>query len=100
MAPRKPGMGWAEHDKRRKAALPAAIGTPCPRCGAILTKQQGRRYRPTDAEYDHSLPRALGGQRADRFLCARCNRALGAILRNSRRARRARLIRLVTTRQW
>lgn len=85
MAPRKPGMGWAEHEKPRRAAITRAIGTPCPRCGVILTKQQGRRYRPTDAEFDHSLPRILGGQRADRFLCARCNRSLGARLTNLRR---------------
>lgn len=98
------GLGWKDHQKPRKALLPAWLGTPCScsrcgkhrgLCGTVLTRE--------NAEFDHILARALGGTRAERFLCRSCNRSRGAILGNRIRAagrRRRRAILANPSRQW
>jgi hypothetical protein len=77
------GLG-AEHRARRRALLPAAIGTRCPiglpGCDGIMTD-------PTRMDLDHTTPRALGGTHGDRIACSRCNRSSGATLGNRLRGR-------------
>jgi 5-methylcytosine-specific restriction endonuclease McrA len=55
--------------------LPAALGTPCPLCGATLTN--------ANAQLDHIVPRALGGTSTPdngRIVCRSCNLRRGAQL--------------------
>ena len=82
------GLG-AAHIRRRKALLPAAIGTPCPgpadgirsrKCTGIIINGY--------ADLDHTVPRALGGTAGDRIICSSCNRAAGARLGNKLRAKK------------
>ncbi|HET6914750.1 MAG TPA: hypothetical protein VFH56_01540 [Acidimicrobiales bacterium] len=78
----------SEHQKRRKALLPAAQGTPCParyspNCDGIMTV-------PSRMHLDHSTPLALGGVHGDRIICAPCNLSSGAALGNRLRAARRR----------
>jgi hypothetical protein len=77
------GLGY-DHQRRRAALLPAAIGTHCPlgvspRCTGLMTD-------PRLMQLDHSTPRALGGTRGDRIVCASCNASAGATLGNQLRA--------------
>lgn len=78
------GLG-SDHQRRRAALLPAAIGTRCPiagpRCDGIMTN-------PKRMDLDHSTPRVLGGQHGDRITCSPCNRSTGATLGNRLRGRR------------
>jgi 5-methylcytosine-specific restriction endonuclease McrA len=66
------GLG-TDHQRRRKALLPAAIGKRCPFCGLPMLIGQ-------KLELDHSIPRALGGRHGDRMAHAVCNRRAGARL--------------------
>ena len=76
------GLG-AEHQAARRRALAhltANPGQPCLRCGQPMTINM-----PLD--YDHQLPRALGGASGPRALAHRhCNRSHGARLGNKLRA--------------
>ena len=95
------GLG-ADHQRQRAALLPLFVGTPCPcrgcprhrgPCGTVLTAR--------NMDFDHATPRVLGGARATRFLCRRCNRSRGAALGNRLRAvGRARLVQLVRSDSW
>ncbi len=62
------------HQKRRAELLPAAYGTPCPRCGEIM-------FDTDDLDLGHSVdvaldPHAVG----DRIEHAHCNRSAGGRL--------------------
>lgn len=89
------GLGYTQHQKPRAQALAALIdGTPCPRCGRgmyrwMITWVDGR---PTSRwlDYDHVVPRALGGNGPRRLVHRRCNRRAGAILGNRMRRGKAR----------
>ena len=80
------GLG-REHQQRRAALLPGALGTRCPgvgkwagRCGVLMVD-------PRRMDLDHTVPRALGGTVGDRIVCSRCNRSAGATLGNQLRRR-------------
>lgn len=76
-----------QHQQRRKALLPAAIGTRCPIAGP---RCDGLMSDPRRMHLDHTLPRALGGTVGDRIVCMPCNCGDGARLGNRLRARRSR----------
>jgi hypothetical protein len=58
-----------EHDARRAALLPLAIGKLCPLCGKLMRPDQ-----PLDL--DHSVPLAVDkDSKGDRIVHATCNRA-------------------------
>jgi hypothetical protein len=80
-----------DHQARRKALLPLALGTMCPiagpRCDGLMTN-------PNRMDLDHSVPRALGGTVGDRIACSPCNRGLGAALGNKLRGMKRK------TRRW
>lgn len=64
------GLGW-QHQKQRKALLAKhRDGDLCEHCGEPMFKTQ-----PLQA--DHSVPRSLGGTKADRLLHAWCNESRG-----------------------
>jgi hypothetical protein len=69
----KPQYNWA-HQKKRAAALPAAIGTPCIYCGVPMLA-----WMPLD--WDHSTAQITH---------ARCNRSAGAKYGNALRGLRRR----------
>lgn len=82
----RPQYGW-QHQKRRAALLPHAVGTPCPgpalgprspRCTGLMTD-------PRLMDLDHTTPAALGGTAGDRIVCRYCNRSSGARLGNQLR---------------
>jgi 5-methylcytosine-specific restriction endonuclease McrA len=60
------------HRRLRAALLPPALGTGCPLCGQVITA--------ANADLDHIVPRALGGQSVPgnvRIVCRWCNRKRG-----------------------
>lgn len=72
-------MSYSKRGPRERLAINAAIGTPrpcteCSRhagvCGVILTKRQGRTYRKTDADYDHTRCRGCSAVSAPIGSCA------------------------------
>lgn len=85
------GLGW-DHQKRRASLLRKHIdGTLCrcqPDCGPAclcvgteglpMWRDPARNADGMPLEADHTLPRSLGGTRADRLLLATCNRSRGA----------------------
>lgn len=83
-----------DHQQRRTALLPAALGTRCPIAGP---KCDGVMVDPKRMHLDHSTPRALGGTIGDRIVCMPCNCGNGARLGNRLRARRNRVRQLP---QW
>lgn len=87
MGDRSESYGW-DHQKRR-AALPAPNGEPCPRCGYPMWP--GMRL-----DAGHSTDRAFGGHDSPlRWEHARCNRKAGAKLGARMRGRKKR-----TQRDW
>lgn len=68
------GLGW-QHQQARAAALRALVpGTPCPFCGDPMFAEQ-------QLDYDHAVPRALGGHNGPRRLAhSSCNRKAGRLL--------------------
>ena len=61
-----------QHQRTRAALLPAAIGTPCPRCGQPMLSHQA-------LDLGHSTPLAQDpSSRGDRIEHAGCNRSAGA----------------------
>lgn len=90
------GLGH-RHQALRRALLPHAYGTPCPRCGRLMLHGQ-------ELDLDHvELPRALGGRPGTGRMAHRhCNRSAGARLGNALRAARATLPakRRVQSRRW
>lgn len=64
------GLGW-EHQKQRKRLLAKhRDGDLCGHCGEPMFKSQ-----PLQA--DHTIPRSLGGAKADRLLHSWCNESRG-----------------------
>ena len=69
----------AAHEAARARAVPAAYGSPCPRCGELMLQGQA-------LDYGHRVARSVDpSSRADRveharflILHARCNRSVGA----------------------
>ncbi len=87
---KRPSLG-TDHRKLRAKLLPAALGTPCPSCGATLD---------ATAQLDHVVPRAHGGAATEdnvRFLCAPCNQLRGAQLGGRTAHQRARTSKLPMT---
>jgi hypothetical protein len=85
------------HQQRRKALLPAALGTRCPahatpRCTTWMTD-------PRLMHLDHTTPLALGGTHGDRIICKPCNLSLGATLGNRMRQGVV-AVRRAQTRAW
>jgi 5-methylcytosine-specific restriction endonuclease McrA len=73
----------AEHRRLRAALLPLALGKPCPLCGTTITT--------ANAELDHIVARALGGQSVPsnvRITCKRCNGKRGSRLGAAQARRR------------
>jgi 5-methylcytosine-specific restriction endonuclease McrA len=66
----------SDHAKLRAEMLTAALGLPCVLgCGTVITR--------ANAQLDHRVPRALGGQTSRqncRIICAPCNHARGSSL--------------------
>jgi len=60
------------HDTLRRALLPAAYGTPCPRCGQPMLQGQ-------ELHFGHTVARAVDPtSRADHFEHRHCNESAGA----------------------
>lgn len=72
------GYGWTHQQDRARLLAAHIDGTRCAHCGRPM-------YRSQKLQADHSKPRALGGQRADRLLHASCNLSRGATLGNQLR---------------
>lgn len=69
------GYGWAHQKARARLLRDLIDGTPCAHCGRPMHHWQ-------KLQADHSRPRSLGGQHADRLLHAACNLSRGAALGN------------------
>lgn len=69
------GYGWDHQKTRARLLRDHTDGTPCDHCGRPM-------YFWQKLQADHSRPRALGGQHADRLLHASCNLSRGAALGN------------------
>jgi len=68
------GVGW-DHQKRRAALLPLAIGAKCPLCEKPMLASEA-------LDLDHSVPRAHDpNSKGDRITHAACNRRAGATVR-------------------
>jgi 5-methylcytosine-specific restriction endonuclease McrA len=69
------GLGWG-YRKRRDAAIRAMPdGTPCELCGQPMRKKTDK------LQYDHVIPRALGGHNGRcRVVHASCNLRAGQLL--------------------
>ncbi|WP_221585568.1 hypothetical protein [Microbacterium sp. G2-8] len=66
-----------EHQKRREELLPAAYGTPCPRCGDVMLASD-------DLDLGHTIDHALDSHAVgDRIEHASCNRSAGAKLKST-----------------
>jgi hypothetical protein len=90
------GLGYP-YQQRRKALLPAALGTPCPgpwqgrpwsgkrspRCTRIMVD-------PARMDLDEDPPRAIAPPERWRMCCRACNRGAGATLGNWMRRRKRR----------
>jgi 5-methylcytosine-specific restriction endonuclease McrA len=81
----------AAYRRARTAVVAAAIGSPCPGCGVLLTA--------ANCQADHVIPRAMGGPSSPsnlRPLCSSCNlrrgSQLGGRVTSARRAARKRLM--------
>lgn len=73
------GLG-ADHQRRRVALLPAAIGQPCPLCEKTMLAGQA-------LDLDHSTPRVDDpASIGDRIVHASCNRAAGGRIAAARRS--------------
>lgn len=73
------GLGYAYQQDRKRAIAAMPDGTPCQLCGHPMHHAQ-----PLD--YDHVIPRALGGTNGPRRIVHRsCNRSAGAALGNRMR---------------
>ena len=81
------GLG-APHQAKRKALLPAALGTPCPgpwqgsrspRCTGLMVDRKLM-------DLDEDPPRAVAKPVRWRMCCVPCNRGWGAGFGNRRRA--------------
>ena len=68
----------AEHQRRRAELLPLAIGTPCPRCGEIMTEYD-------DLDLGHSVDLMIDKNAiGDRIEHASCNRSAGGAAKAKR----------------
>lgn len=67
------GMGWDHQQQRQHLLRTTPEGFPCPVC--LLPMHP--RTNPGSLDADHSVPRSLGGTRADRLTHRSCNRARG-----------------------
>jgi hypothetical protein len=67
------GLGY--HHRQHVAALFRNLidGTLCWWCGQPMYADDGRNWDGRKLRGDHSVPRAIGGNRADRLLHATCN---------------------------
>jgi hypothetical protein len=91
------GYGY-DHQQRRKALLPDALGTPCPL--RVSSKCTGLMTDPALMDLDHSKALAQGGRVGDRIVCSSCNRSAGARLGNLLRRRRRRPRERRRSREW
>jgi 5-methylcytosine-specific restriction endonuclease McrA len=79
------GLGWHDHQQPRKQAIARLQpGTPCPYCGhpmyptVQMAELAGMHPRLRALDYDHVIPRALGGAKGPRRLThSLCNRRAG-----------------------
>ena len=92
------GLGW-DYQRIATPMRRQAVGRPCPRCGVVMTKQQGRQPRPSDATVEHRIPRALGGRNTPdnlEVICRDCNirpgARMGGLMRSRPGRRRPRLV--------
>jgi 5-methylcytosine-specific restriction endonuclease McrA len=77
------GLGHQHRRERREALAALVEGALCPLCGQPMWRSQA-------LDYDHLVPRALGGTLGPKRLAhARCNRAEGGRLGNRRMRERA-----------
>jgi hypothetical protein len=96
------GYGY-DHQRRRQALLPAALGQPCPgpAFGPRSPRCTGLMLNPKHMDLDHTTPKALGGRQGDRIVCSPCNRGSGARLGNAiRRATRRAAPTPIRSRDW
>lgn len=67
------GLGW-EHQQQRQRLLRRLIdGDLCWWCSKPLFREAARNWDHRSLAADHSIPRALGGNRSDRLLHGTCN---------------------------
>lgn len=83
----KVGLGHAHQQARKRALATLRDGTPCGYCGQPM-------YRTQNLQYDHVIPRALGGTNGPRRLVhqlcnLRAGQRLGVLTR--KRNQRARI---------
>lgn len=64
------GLGWQHQKQRARLLRQHQDGDLCGHCGKPMYKSQ-----PLQA--DHTLPRSMGGTKADRLLHAWCNESRG-----------------------
>lgn len=63
----------ADHQRRRRELLPAAIGTPCPLCHEIMTADE-----IDELDLHHTVPRSIDPSSVgDAIAHADCNRRKG-----------------------
>jgi hypothetical protein len=66
------GYGW-QHQQRRAAVLPLAVGTPCPLCGEVMLAHQALDLHHAVRLVDD--PTSIGTQ----IVHATCNRRASAV---------------------
>lgn len=67
------GLGYAHQKARAQAVIALKDGTPCPRCGQPMWRNQARYL-----DLDHIIPRSMGGGDGPKVLThRRCNRRAG-----------------------
>lgn len=82
------GMGWPFQRDRKRAMAALRDGTPCDLCGRPMFREAARNWDGRVLNYDHIVPRALGGAHGPcRLVHQTCNvRAGSAVRKQLRRA--------------
>ena len=79
------GLGWA-HQKQREHLLRVHVdGSPCWWCGRGMYRDADLNWDGQALAADHTIARAHGGKKADRLLCATCNKQRGDGSRDDQR---------------
>lgn len=79
------GLGWTHQQQVAVLFRKHPDGTLCWWCAQPMHKDPIRNWDARKLRGDHSIPRAVGGHRADRLLHATCNEQRGDGRRDDQR---------------